>query len=162
MIYTSTLGLFHLIVSILALIAGTWVITTQKGTTIHKRIGYFYAANMVAVIVTSFMMYRLFGGFGVFHVAAIVSGVTLLGGMVPVILRKPEKSWLSLHFGFMFWSVMGLYAAFVAEIFTRIPGLRFFWMVGVGTGLVMFVGAFAFAFYKKRWEKIEKVYMENS
>ncbi len=103
MIYSSTLGLFHLIVSCLALIAGTWVITGQKGTAIHKKLGYVYATSMVAVIVTSFMMYRLFGGFGVFHVAAIISAIALLGGMVLVNLPKPEKSCLSLHFGFMYW-----------------------------------------------------------
>ncbi|NNF00277.1 MAG: hypothetical protein HKN25_14755 [Pyrinomonadaceae bacterium] len=161
MIYTSSIGLFHLIVSILALIFGTWVIATEKGTAIHKKIGYLYAACMTAVIVTSFMMYRLFGGFGIFHVAAVISAISLLGGMVPVILRKPKKSWLSLHFSFMFWSVMGLYAAFAAEIFTRIPRMRFFWMVGVATLLVMVAANIAFVVYKKRWEKLESVYIEG-
>ena len=158
MIYTSTLGLFHLIVSCLALIAGTWVITTQKGTAIHRKVGYFYVATMIAVNGTSFAMYRLFGGFGVFHVAAIISSITLICGIVPAILRKPEKSWVSLHFGFMYWSVMGLYAAFVAEVFVRIPQMKFFSMVGIGTGVVMIIGAIVFVMYKKRWEKIEKMY----
>lgn len=158
MIYSSTLGLFHLIVSILALIAGTWVITTQKGTAIHKKIGHVYAASMVLVIVTSFMMYRLFGGFGIFHVAAIFSTIALLGGMVPAILRKPEKGWISLHFNFMYWSVMGLYAAFVAEIFTRVPQMRFFWMVGLATFLVMLAANIAFVVFKKRWQEIEKLH----
>ncbi len=161
MIYTSSLGLFHLIVSILALVFGTWMISTQKGTAIHKKVGYVYAVCMVAVISTSFMMYRLFGGFGIFHVAAVISTISLLGGMLPVILRKPEKSWLSLHFSFMYWSVMGLYAAFVAEIFTRIPQVRFFWLVGIATFLVMSVAGIAFAVYKKRWEKLESVYIDG-
>ena len=161
MINTSNLGLFHLVVSILALVFGTWVITTEKGTAIHKKIGYIYAVCMIAVIGTSFMMYRLFGGFGIFHVAAVISSLSLLGGMVPVILRKPTKSWLSLHFGFMYWSVMGLYAAFAAEIFTRIPQIRFFWLVGSATFLVMLVAGFAFAKYKKGWEKLESVYIDK-
>jgi len=106
MIHSGLTGLIHVIASLLALIVGTWVITTKKGTAIHRKMGYAYAGSMIALIITSFMMYRLFGGFGIFHWAAVVSTLTLVGGMVPAVLRKPVKSWLSLHYNFMFWSVM--------------------------------------------------------
>ena len=161
MIYSNEIGLMHLIASIIALITGTWVITTQKGTAIHKKIGYIYVVSMTVLIITAFMIYRLFGGFGIFHIAAIISTIALLGGMIPVILRKPEKSWLGLHYNFMYWSVMGLYAAFVAEVLTRVPQTRFFWMVGIATFGVMLLANIAFNIYKKRWKKIESIYLEG-
>ena len=158
MLYSNSIGLIHLIASCLALITGTWVILTQKGTATHRKVGYVYAASMTVLIITAFMIYRLFGGFGIFHVAAIISTIALLGGMVPAILRKPANNWLGWHFNFMYWSVMGLYAAFAAEIFTRIPQMKFFWMVGVATFLVMLAANIAFYAFKKRWQKIEKSY----
>ena len=161
MLYGDTIGLIHLIASILSLISGTWVITTQKGTAIHRKIGYIYAISMLVVIITAFMIYRLFGGFGIFHIAAIISTIALLGGMIPAILRKPAKHWLGLHYNFMFWSVIGLYAAFVSEIFTRIPQIRFFWMLAIATITVFGIANIVFLKRKKRWQKIEKVYMEN-
>jgi len=107
------------------------------------------------------MIYRLFGRFGVFHIAAIISTVTLLGGMIPVIRRKPKNSWLNLHFSFMYWSVFGLYAAFVAEMAVRLPvrtvfssATTFFIMVGVATFATMLVGQIIFFKKKKKWQNI--------
>lgn len=161
MIYSSTIGLIHLIASIAALIAGTWVITTQKGTEIHKRVGYVYAVSMTVLIITAFMIYRLFGGFGIFHFAAVISTVALLGGMIPAITRKPEKHWLSLHYNFMYWSVMGLYAAFVAEVLTRLPQVKGFTMVAAATLSVMALANIFYLVYKKRWQRIEAVYVDK-
>lgn len=129
-----SIGLIHLTASLIAVAAGSWVLIGQKGTQLHRRVGYVYAASMVVLIITAFMIYRLFGRFGVFHITAAVSAATLALGMVPVILRKPSESWLNLHFGFMYWSVVGLYAAFAAELLTRIPQKPFFRMVGVSDG----------------------------
>ncbi len=161
MIYSSPIGLIHLIASIIALIAGTWVILTQKGTAIHRKIGYVYALSMTVLIITAFMIYRLFGGFGIFHIAAIISTIALLGGMVPAILRKPEMKWLGLHYNFMYWSVMGLYAAFMAEILTRAPFVKGFTAVGLATLGVMGLANVFYLVYKKRWQKIESVYIEG-
>lgn len=112
------IGALHLITSIIALITGTMILSMKKGTDTHIKVGYVYAGAMVGVVATAFLIYRLFGGWGIFHWAALVSSLTLAGGMIPVLLRKPE-SWLSLHFSFMYWSVMGLYAAFVSESLVR-------------------------------------------
>ena len=73
--------------------------------------------------------------------------------MIPAILRKP-KTWFNWHFNLMYWSVMGLYAAFVAEIFTRIPNMRFFWMVGVATFIVMLIANIVYLNYRKTWQKL--------
>ena len=110
---------------------------------------------MVVVVATAFMIYRLFGGWGIFHWAAVVSGLTLLAGMIPVLLRKPENNWLGLHFDFMYCSVMGLYGAYAAEILVRIPKSPFFGMVGIGTSMVMITGGIYFYFARHKWEEIQ-------
>lgn len=160
MYVVNPIGWLHLIASVLALVFGTWVLITQKGTRAHRGVGYLYAGSMVLLIATALLIYRLFGRFGVFHVAAVASGVTLAGGMIPAVLRRP-KGWLNLHFSFMYWSVFGLYAAFVAEVATRLPvramftsGRTFFTTVIVSTLATMCVGQIIFLAYKKRWQKI--------
>jgi uncharacterized membrane protein len=97
------IGAIHLLASILALITGTLVLLLKKGTVLHKRIGYLYVAGMVVLIVTAFSIYRLFGGFGIFHFAAIVSTLTLLAGLIPVLTRKPKVKWMEIHFMYMYW-----------------------------------------------------------
>lgn len=119
-ITNSLVGEIHLIASCTALISGTLVLALTKGTKRHKQIGYVYVASMLVMLATAFMIYRLFGGFGIFHVFAIISLITLISGMYPILSRK-NKNYLSLHLNQMYWSVMGLYCAFCAEIFTRIP-----------------------------------------
>jgi len=160
MYVVNPVGWLHLIASILALVFGTWVLITLKGTRAHRRVGYLYAVSMVALLATAFLIYRLFGRFGVFHVAAVVSAVTLACGMIPAVLRRP-KNWLDLHFSFMYWSVFGLYAAFVAEMAVRLPvrtmftsARTFFTTVVVSTLATMCVGQIIFFVYKKRWQKV--------
>ena len=126
--------------------------------------GYAYTTSMVIVLVTSFFMYHLFGGFGIFHVFAVISSVTLVAGMVPMIRRKP-KQYISLHYNFMYWSVIGLYGAFLAEVLTRIPPMiikdneilpLFFNLVGVAVFIIMGFGYYFMSKKKKDWSKFEK------
>ena len=150
MLYHDYTGFIHLFSSIVAVVAGTLVLTLRKGTKIHKVIGYIYVAAMFVLLATAFMIYRLFGGFGIFHVAGIISTITLLGGLIPVLRRKP-KNWVFFHFIWMYWSVFGLYAALVSEIMTRVPSTPFFGMVGFATGAVMLSAALIFSRKKKQW-----------
>lgn len=162
-IITDTTGLIHTLASVLALVFGTWVLFAKKGDKRHKQMGYAYTASMAVLLVTSFFMYNLFGGFGIFHVFAIVSSVTLIAGMVPILLKKP-KYYISLHFNFMYWSVIGLYGAFLAETLTRIPPMviqdkeilpLFFNLVGVAVFIVMGFGYYFIFRKKKDWSKFE-------
>jgi uncharacterized membrane protein len=150
----SNIGFIHLIASILALVFGSLVLILEKGTKRHKQIGYAYFVSMIGVLATAFMIYRLFGRFGIFHVTAIISSVTLMFGIIPAILRKPVNNWLRLHFGFMFWSVIGLYAAFAAESLVRIPQTPFFGMVGIATFAVMIFGGIVFGIKQNKWSEI--------
>ena len=150
-VYDAT-GAIHLIAAIISLISGTAILILPKGTALHKKIGYIYVAAMLAVCTSAFRIYRLFGGFGVFHIAALVSTITILGGIIPALLRKPDN-WVEYHFSFMYWSVLGLYAAFVSEIATRVPETPFFGMVGLGTGFIMITGGAWFYYKKDEWAK---------
>ena len=62
----------------------------------------------------------------------------------------------------MYWSVIGLYAAFAAEVLTRIPDTPFFGMVGVATFGIMLSGGVFFGINKKKWIKTFEVVKINS
>lgn len=147
------IGLIHLISSISALIFGSIVLIIKKGTTRHKQIGYAYVLSMAILLATAFMIYRLFSGWGIFHYATIASLVTIVFGMIPIWTKKPNYTWRLRHFSFMYWSVIGLYAAFASEVLTRIPETSFFGMVGVATGLIMILGGVLFSINKPKWIK---------
>lgn len=152
----STTGLFHVIMALLAMITGTIVIIKTKGTKLHVAIGYSYFFSMLAMNLSSFMLYGLLGHFGPFHVAAIFSLLTLLGGMIPVFFRKKIKSWQRLHGTFMYYSVVGLYAAFFSEVLTRIPGQSFSGMVILASVAVTVIGIVLFNRLKFKWFRTRK------
>ena len=147
------IGLVHLISSCFALIFGTYILIAEKGTKRHIKIGYLYVISMGILILTAFMIYRLFNGWGIFHYTTLLSLISIILGMVPIWTKKPKDNWKYLHFTFMYWSVIGLYAAFAAEILTRIPKTPFFGMVGIATGLIMLVGGIVFGMNKAKWIK---------
>lgn len=147
------IGLIHLISSCFALLFGTFILISKKGTKLHVKIGYLYVVSMGILILTAFMIYRLFNGWGIFHYTSLLSLVTIALGMIPIWTKKPVNKWKSLHFSFMYWSVIGLYAAFAAEILVRIPETPFFGMVGIATGTIMLFGGIVFGINKAKWIK---------
>lgn len=134
------LGWFHTACALVALGSGAAVLLRRKGNRAHRRIGWVYVASMLLLNGTALMIYRLFGGFGAFHAAAIASLATVLAGIVPAVRRRPAR-WLDQHYAFMTWSYVGLWAAAVAEVATRVPGFPFWWGVMIGTLVVLGVGA---------------------
>jgi uncharacterized membrane protein len=150
---SSSLGLIHLVFALLALVFGTSVLLMKKGTPRHKLIGYFYLFSMLIMNATAFGIYRLFGGFGIFHYAALLSLFSLFGGMYPAYQRK--KGWYLQHLEVMLWSVVGLYAAFAAEIATRfVEDAYFFWAVGLSGGLISSWGYYYIRMQKKKYANI--------
>jgi uncharacterized membrane protein len=115
------IGLVHTGFAVASLLLGGTVIALQKGTRLHRLLGQLYASGMVGVIVTSFMIYRLVGGWGPFHYAATISAVTLVAGLVPAMLRRPRRSWVIVHLQFMSYSYIGLVAALFSESAVRLP-----------------------------------------
>ncbi|MEM6342987.1 MAG: DUF2306 domain-containing protein [Bacteroidota bacterium] len=167
---SGNIGLIHLVFSIVALVTGSLVLATRKATVLHKKIGYAYAAAMLGVNLTAFMIYRLFGSFGIFHWMAILSLLTLISGMLPMIFKKP-KSYISLHYNFMFWSVIGLYGAFTAETLVRfpdvviesgVPNAVFYNMTGIAVAITMGAGAFFAIRNQKIWGRFAQAAQDNA
>jgi len=139
-------GQVHVASAIVALAAGAWIIWRPKGTATHRRVGWVYAAGMLTLNVTALMIYRLTGTFGPFHIAALVSLVTLIIGLVPAWRRQPAN-WLDHHYFWMAYSYLGLLAATVAETATRVPAVQsfaggptpVFWTVVVVSSIAVFV-----------------------
>ncbi|GAB3947121.1 hypothetical protein GCM10028805_18800 [Spirosoma harenae] len=139
----SPVGAIHVYSAVAALLLGTCVLLMPKATRAHKQIGYGYVVAMILVNITAFMIYRLFGKFGPFHIAAIFSSVSIIGGMIPIIFRRYVSTWLYYHYYFMNWSVIGLYAAFWAETLVRLFPMKQFWpVVAIATGLTAFLGSY--------------------
>ncbi len=149
MLTHSSTGLIHLASAVVAVLAGTLVLAQTKGTRVHRRWGYVYVAAMLVLNGTAFGIYRLFGGWGIFHYAATLSLLSLAMGFLPALLRM--QGWKRWHVAGMYWSVIGLYAALVSEIVTRIPGVNFGLMVGLGTAAVMLAGWAAFWKNSRDW-----------
>ena len=119
------LGQFHLATALLSLGSGAFVLTRRKGTRLHRRVGWLYAAAMFSLNASALWIYRLTGTFGPFHVAALVSLATLVAGVWAARRRKRgDRDWLRRHYAFMSWSYLGLVAAAVAEIATRVPAVQ--------------------------------------
>lgn len=138
---TNASGQLHTLLGVVALIAGAAIFLRRKGTRSHKAIGRVYVASMLSLNVTALMLYHLTGRFGPFHVGAIVSGLTVVAGMVPALTRAPKHSWRFFHATFLSWSYVGLLSAFAAEVATRVPGFHFGTAVMVSTLVVTITGA---------------------
>jgi uncharacterized membrane protein len=154
-----SLGQFHLFTAIVAIISGAYVfLGTRKGTRRHRQVGWVYALSMLALNATALMIYRLFGGFGPFHVAAVVSlATTLLGVLSARALRRQRRAreapskrdYAGHHYAWMAYSYLGLIAAAVAEVATRVPvfqpgpgqGATFGTIVGTSAILVFVAGS---------------------
>ena len=132
-------GATHAAFGLAALALGLGVVLLPKGTALHRRIGLLYALTMLLLNGTALAIYDLFGGFGVFHVLALVSLATLAAGILPVWLRRP-RDWMEIHARCMSWSYLGLVAAFLGEIGARLPGVGFAAGVIVPGAVVMLAG----------------------
>lgn len=152
------IGLIHLVFSILAIIFGSYILFTEKGTKIHRKVGYAYVVSMLVVNLTALLIYRLTGRFGIFHFFALWGLLSVLAGVLAAFFRRPVKSWLVLHYYFMYWSVIGLYAAFAAELSVRLPKAPFWGTVGISSGLISIIGTIAYFKIKGKWDKMADVY----
>lgn len=136
-----SLGQVHLVLALAAIVAGAGVVGMKKGTGVHRLVGFVYASTMFGVLGSAMLIYNLTGDFGPFHVLALVSLVTIISGVVPVLLRRPRGGWIELHAYFMSWSYVGLLAAAASETLTRVPETPFWWGVVAASTVVVSVGA---------------------
>jgi hypothetical protein len=106
---------------------------------------------MLLVCGSALGIYRLTGKFGIFHVSALVGLLTLAGGMIPMWLPAVKREKKAVHVWFMYYSVLGLYAAFASELSVRIPDQPFFAMVGIATGVIFLFGTIFILKKEKVW-----------
>ncbi|UOR06138.1 hypothetical protein MUN82_03335 [Hymenobacter aerilatus] len=107
---------------------------------------------MALMLTTAFGVYRLYHAFGVFHYAALLTLVTLLAGMVPVLTKKPTSQWLAWHYYGMYWSIMELYVGLVAEVLSHRPHLSFLTVASWSVALVFVPGGAVFWWYRRQWQ----------
>lgn len=148
----SQLGTVHFVFALVALVSGAWVVRMPKGTRWHRTLGHLYVAGMLGLNATALFIYRLTGGFGLFHAFALFSLFTLGMAMYTVLARRPARTWITSHATWMSWSYVGLLAAALSETATRfaMPVLAprlgqgattAFWsLVGVATFAVVYIG----------------------
>lgn len=144
-------GVIHLLAAVLSLVWGTTVLALPKRGKRHKYLGYAYSSCLLVMLSTSFAIYRQYHGFGIFHVAAVLSAATLLAGMVPVWRKKPVRGWQPLHYSFMYLSVLELYVALVAEVLIRVPGLTFWEVANASLAIVLLPGAVLYGHLRRQW-----------
>lgn len=148
----SPLGALHLTAALSAVVLGAMVFRSRKATRFHRRLGYGYVTAMLTTNLTALGIYGLSGKFNLLHGFALLSLISLVFGMLPVMRGRPEGLRFDQHWRFMSWSYIGLIAALVAESATRIglpmliaqgfaPKPWFWVLVGVASFLVAGIGA---------------------
>ncbi|WP_144051596.1 hypothetical protein [Fibrisoma limi] len=139
MIMHSPVSAVHVAAALTAMVSGTRVIFSTKGTRSHRLIGRIYVLSMIVLLLTAFQIYYLFGRFCIIHWGAVGSIVALLIGLVPMAFRSVLSTWLRWHYVGMGASVTGLYAAFVVESTYRFFPPEWFWYVTIGCANSVFV-----------------------
>ncbi len=134
------LGTLHFATALTAMSAGAIVIALPKGRRAHRAAGWVYAIAMLLLNGTALLIYDLFGRFGPFHFAAILSLLTVVMGLLAARRRRP-RPWVAHHAAWMSWSVVGLYAAAASEISTRYLDVDFWGAVLAATLVVIAIGA---------------------
>ena len=108
----SPIAVVHTVLGTAAPATGAAVLARPKGGRWHRLAGRVYVAAMGLLCVLAFGLRDstpFFQGLGPFHVAACVSLVTVLAGLVTV--RRKRENWLAAHYMWMAWSYIGLVMA---------------------------------------------------
>ena len=110
MTWTDAAALTHVAAATSGLLLGAVVLVGPKGTTGHRVIGGVYAGILLLVNAAALGLHRD-ATFGVFHWLSVVSLVTLVVGLLPLLLGHRSRVVLTTHAYCMTWSYAGLVAA---------------------------------------------------
>jgi uncharacterized membrane protein len=133
-------GLVHTTLGATGLVLGAGIFLRPKGTVLHRAVGALYVLVLFGLNLTAFLIYRITGTFGVFHVFALINVGLVLAGFGAVLVKRPGRSWLRVHYHCVGYSYVGLLAAAAVEVAVRIPGWPFLPAVAVPTVTVTLVG----------------------
>jgi uncharacterized membrane protein len=128
----------HIVAAVSALLAGAAVLLRPKGTRTHRRIGTVYVLALVLVNVAALSLHRE-NAFGVFHVLAVASLVTIAVGLLPLLLGKRSDKVIATHAYCMTWSYAGLVAAGCGQLAVAVSQDLSAWVVPLVIGTVLTV-----------------------
>ena len=146
--------LSHGIVAVIALLTGTYISFAKKGTKLHKKIGYLYVITMLITIFSSFGIVELYNGFGVYHVMALISLISISIGMYFPLFKRNNSDWVIHHYYWMLYSFIGLLMALGSHCIMFLPIEWSFWTKGlIVWGIPYITGTVLINTYKKEVEK---------
>ena len=132
------LAAVHVLAAVSALGVGAAVLLWPKGTKTHRAIGRIYALALVLVNVAALSLHRE-STFGVFHVLAVASLLTIAVGVSPLLLGRRSPGVVSTHAFCMTWSYAGLVAAGSGQLTVAFGEDVPEWAVPVTIGTVLSV-----------------------
>lgn len=137
----------HTLFGVAALIAGAWNLAAIKGTRRHRAVGWIYVGSMVGLLLTSFAIFELFGGFGPYHVMSLVSGGALALAVYFPLRRERYQRWMIHHYMWVGYSYVGLVMATGSHLFEYGPPgwpswarAVLYWVVPYVVGSVLIIG----------------------
>ncbi len=128
----------HVAAAFSALLVGAAVLLLPKGTHAHQVVGAVYVGVLVVVNVAALSLHRQ-NTFGVFHVLAIASLVTIVVGLTPLLIGKRSLPVIATHAYCMTWSYAGLVAAGCGQLAAVVGDGAEAWAVPVTIGTVLSV-----------------------
>lgn len=139
----TAVGLVHGFGAFAAVLTGTAMMLSPKGTRRHRLCGMVYIPLMIAVNATALGLFKLTGGINVFHVLALVNLTSTLFGVRALLMWRRTRSpdWLKAHQIHLAYSYLGLMMAFVSELllnprFGLFDGFRHYAAFWISVGLL--------------------------
>lgn len=126
----------HVVAALSALLAGAAVLLSPKGTRTHRAIGTGYVLALVLVNAAALSLHRE-NLFGVFHLLAVASLVTIAVGISPLLLGRRSSRVIATHAFCMTWSYAGLVAAGCGQLAVTVGQGPAAWVMPVVIGTVL-------------------------
>ena len=130
----------HVLTAFSALLVGAAVFVLPKGTHTHRVIGTAYVVALALVNLAALSLHRE-NTFGVFHVLAVASLVTIAVGVSPLLVGKRSPPVIATHAYCMAWSYAGLVAAGCGQLAAAVGQGDGAWEVPVVIGTVLSISA---------------------
>ncbi len=106
----------HAFCGLFALGSGCVLFFHPKRNQLHKRLGRYYAAALITVDVTSWLLYFMRGSaLTAFHFLALANLFVLGWGIGAAVFRRPKGKWYRYHYYLIAWSYVGLISATLVE-----------------------------------------------
>lgn len=111
----------HVFCGLFALGSGCVLFLRPKRSALHMQLGRYYAAALVTVDATSWLLHFMRGSaITPFHCLALANLFALIWGIGAAVFRRPHRQWYRHHYYLIAWSYVGLVAALLVEIAIRV------------------------------------------